>query len=475
MPSAVSPRATAVRIPGSSSTTSTRAIAAEPTGRASNLVHLRSLSAAMSHADAPWPTGAERHRTGRRVAAAHRRGRRGRAGPAGGPGRRPSAARSCRRSTPEELVSSVLAAQHEPFAGTVELDNELGLPALPDAPQAADGTSTARVWSDGEGRGRVQLPTDGGERTLVSDGTTFWAWNSEDRTVVTGPPGGPPSRRPGRRDRPRPPRPTRRSTRLRASSEVTVDGTAEVAGRPAYELVLTPKPTERTLLREIRIAVDAEKRVAAAADRAGQRLARSGAAGRVHRARPSAPQDPALFTFTPPPGATVEQRQPSSAARPARRADRTVVGEGWDTVVVTQAPGRAAPDEDAGGAPDLSDARHPGQRPVGQRPADQHRRGDRDRHRRRSGRRRRRARAGAHRGPQPGDVSTPDRRRVEAGRRQVAAASGRLPRRSGLRGPGHRAAQGLRPRRSPSTASTSTSRPARCSACSARTARARPR
>ena len=40
-----------------------------------------------------------------------------------------------------------------------------------------------------------------------------------------------------------------------------MDGTAEVAGRPAYELVLTPKPTERTLLREVRIAVDAEKRM----------------------------------------------------------------------------------------------------------------------------------------------------------------------------------------------------------------------
>jgi hypothetical protein len=89
--------------------------------------------------------------------------------------------------TPEALISSVLSAQKEPFHGTVELNNELGLPALPNAPQAADGTSTARVWSNGPGGGRIQLPTDGGERTLVSDGTTFWAWNSEDRTVVTGP------------------------------------------------------------------------------------------------------------------------------------------------------------------------------------------------------------------------------------------------------------------------------------------------
>jgi hypothetical protein len=31
-----------------------------------------------------------------------------------------------------------------------------------------------------------------------------------------------------------------------------VDGTAEVAGRPAYDLVLTPAAAERTLLREVR-------------------------------------------------------------------------------------------------------------------------------------------------------------------------------------------------------------------------------
>ena len=96
----------------------------------------------------------------------------------------------------------MLAAKKEPFAGTVEVDNELGLPALPDAPQAANGTSTARVWSNGDAGGRVQLPTDGGERTLVSDGTTFWAWNSEDRTVVTGPRQGRPADAAGRHERP---------------------------------------------------------------------------------------------------------------------------------------------------------------------------------------------------------------------------------------------------------------------------------
>src|SRR5689334_6720751 len=89
---------------------------------------------------------------------------------------------------PEALRSSVPAQPDPgPFTGTVTLQNNLGLPALPDAPQAANGTSTANVWSGGDHKGRVQLPTDSGERTLVSDGTTHWAWNSQDRSVVRGP------------------------------------------------------------------------------------------------------------------------------------------------------------------------------------------------------------------------------------------------------------------------------------------------
>ena len=85
---------------------------------------------------------------------------------------------------PEELVRSVLAGPDPgPFNGTVSLENNLGLPALPEFPEAANGTRTARIWSGGEERGRVALPSDGGERTFVSDGTTSWAWK---RSRLTG-------------------------------------------------------------------------------------------------------------------------------------------------------------------------------------------------------------------------------------------------------------------------------------------------
>jgi outer membrane lipoprotein-sorting protein len=249
---------------------------------------------------------------------------------------------------PEDLVRSVLAAADPgPFRGSVTLQNDLGLPALPDLPQAADGTSTATVFAGGDHKGRVQLPTDSGERDLISDGTTRWAWNSADRTVVRGP---------VQTRAMTPADPTAAASTaiadLRATSTVTVDGTAEVAGRSAYELVLTPLPTERTLLREVRVAVDAEKRIplrltvlaSGSTDPAVQVGFTDLAFG---------PQDPALFTFTPPPGATVTDA-PARAATPPTGPDTTTVGDGWDAVRIMRRPAATAPDTTAPRGPDLS-------------------------------------------------------------------------------------------------------------------------
>jgi outer membrane lipoprotein-sorting protein len=244
--------------------------------------------------------------------------------------------------TPEELVASVLQADPDAFAGTVELDNALGLPAVPGIPEA--GTSSARIWSDGEDAGRVQIPSDDGERTLVTDGTTFWAWDSAERTVVTGEKG----ERPEQDAAVDPTTAAAEAIRtLQTSSEVTVDGTSEVAGRPAYELVLTPAPEERTLLREVRIAVDAEQRVPLRLTVLAQ--GSTDPAFEVGFTDLSfGAQDPALFTFAPPPGATVEEppARPEGERPELTGAEPQVVGEGWDTVVVATAPEGAGAEAD---------------------------------------------------------------------------------------------------------------------------------
>jgi outer membrane lipoprotein-sorting protein len=249
--------------------------------------------------------------------------------------------------TPEDLVSSVLSAGDPgPFNGTVTLENNLGLPALPDLPQAANGSSTATIWSGGGHKGRVSLPTDGAERVLVSDGTTHWAWNSADRTVVRGPVD-PQERATTPAD------PTAAASEaiatLRASSTVAVDGTAEVAGRDAYELVLTPAPTERTLLREVRVAVDAEKRMplrlTVLATGSTEPALQVGFGTLEFK-----DQDPTLFTFSPPEGATVTDAPARDAAA---RPDATTVGEGWDAVRIMRKPATATPDTTEPDAPDL--------------------------------------------------------------------------------------------------------------------------
>jgi outer membrane lipoprotein-sorting protein len=256
---------------------------------------------------------------------------------------------------PEELVRSVLASDHQPLAGAVELENGLGLPALPGMPQAADGTSTARIWTDGDRRGRVQLPTESGERTLVSDGETFWAWNSEDRTVRRMPEGhehDTANADPGAAAE-------AILTALRPTSEITVEGTSEVAGRAAYDLVLAPASSERTLLREVRVAVDAEHRMPL-------RLTVLGSGSPDPAVEIGftdlsfGPQDPELFRFTPPPGARIEDSQGHDEH--PRDASATTVGDGWDTVFLTPAPG---PGERPEGAPDLAQLGRPISGPWG--------------------------------------------------------------------------------------------------------------
>src|SRR3712207_1203762 len=162
--------------------------------------------------------------------------------------------------TAEELVASVLAADVPALGGTVTVDNALGLPALPgaEAPLTQPET-TFRVWTDGQGRGRLALPSRGGERVFIEDGTTLWRYDSSSRTATALEHGTDPAR-----ERPPVADPSQAARDLigavRESSTVTVDGTGTVAGRSVYQLVLSPTPTERTLLREVRVAVDSTER-----------------------------------------------------------------------------------------------------------------------------------------------------------------------------------------------------------------------
>lgn len=245
----------------------------------------------------------------------------------------------------ESLVESVLTAEPAAFGGTVEVDNDLGVPALAGVPQLSDGASELRMWTDGQGRFRVQLPAGNAERTIVDDGGQVWSWNSEDQSVTRLPHDARAKRELTEEGKSSDPVALSREvvSALREYSDITVDGTARVANRPVYELVLTPKPTERTVLREVRVAVDSEMRVplrvavltngtTAPAVQVGFSELNVG------------PQDAALFSFTPPAGAKVEEEGVTGPSEEDKaRAEEVlgqvspqVVGEGWDAALVAK-------------------------------------------------------------------------------------------------------------------------------------------
>ncbi|MFI9818483.1 LolA family protein [Saccharothrix variisporea] len=254
----------------------------------------------------------------------------------------------------EALVESVLTAKPAAFGGAVEVSNDLGIPGITGLPQLSDGDSKLRVWTDGSGRVRVQLPARDAERTFVDDGETGWVWDSADQKVTKLAHGQLEEPKlqldPNAPQVPADPVAVAREAvaKIKEFSDVSVDGTARVADRPAYELVLTPKPTERTVLREVRVAVDSELRIPLRFE-----VLTNGTAAPAVQIGFSelnvGPQDASLFTFTPPPGAKVEQpelREPTDDEKARAQgafaeADPQVVGEGWDQVLTARVPTNA--------------------------------------------------------------------------------------------------------------------------------------
>ncbi|RZS44369.1 hypothetical protein EV193_101244 [Herbihabitans rhizosphaerae] len=245
----------------------------------------------------------------------------------------------------EALVESVMKSDVPALAGAVQVDNDLGLP-VPMLPGKSD--TPVRVWSDGAGKFKVSVPSGNTERTIVNDGTTMWTWNSADKSVTKGARDHKDVTHPTVPGQEKINDPTAFAKELvgamREDSTVSVDGTAEVADRAAYELVLTPKPTERTLLREIRVSIDAEKRIPLRLDVLANGQAKP--ALRVGFSEVTfGAQDPAHFTFTPPPGTTVTERDAGKAPKDPKKiedliakANPQVVGKGWDTSLVARIP-----------------------------------------------------------------------------------------------------------------------------------------
>jgi outer membrane lipoprotein-sorting protein len=257
-------------------------------------------------------------------------------------------------TTAEQLLTDLAGSDVQALSGTVVQTVDLGLPELPrdtrgdvsELTGLLTGTTTARVWSDGPQRSRVAVLSELAETDVVRNGPDAWVWRSDSSTALhaTVPTSA------GARPDAAALTPQQLAEQVLAavdpSTEVTLDGTTTVAGRDAYVLVLRPRDAA-TLVGEVRLAVDAASSVplqVRVTPRGSSEPALTTGFTDLSLARP----DPGVFTFTPPPGATVTEAPASSsarrpaAARPAADSPG-VVGQGWTAVLVLPGTGAALP------------------------------------------------------------------------------------------------------------------------------------
>ncbi|MER5839653.1 DUF2092 domain-containing protein [Streptomyces prasinus] len=304
--------------------------------------------------------------------------------------------------TAAQLIEKIAQSDVEQLSGTVKITTDLGLPDLggledslasdamgrggdggssadPTArlTELASGTHTLRVAADGPDRQKVSLLGDASEYSLIHNGKDVWGYDSESDEVFHGTA----EESAGDEDRERRHPATPKGFAEEAlksvddTTSVTVDGTAQVAGRDAYKLVVKPRQSGSTV-GAISIAVDHET---------GTPLkftltpASGGAAvvdigfTKVDFARPA----PSTFDFTPPKGAKVTEegeldggekgrgekdggakggehgkpeRAPKSEEDLAKDLDGLkVLGEGWNSVAAFDTGGEGGLPTGSGG------------------------------------------------------------------------------------------------------------------------------
>ncbi|MGW0769810.1 LolA family protein [Streptomyces sp. NPDC002676] len=289
--------------------------------------------------------------------------------------------------TAQQLIEKIAKSDVQQLSGTVKIDTDLGLPnfgglenslmsgaargghgdgstADPKAKltELVSGTHTLRVALDGPDRQKLSLLESGAEYSLIHNGKDVWGYDSKSNEVYHGSSAG--SAKEHRAEPPATPKDfaDQALKSVDDTTSVTVDGTAQVAGRDAYKLLIKPRQSGSTV-GAISIAVDAKT---------GQPLkftltpASGGAAvldvgfTQVSFAEPAA----RTFDFTPPKGAKVTEEKKESRARQhaprpgedfgkgmAGMGGHDVLGKGWNSIAVFDTGAKGGmPSGDKGGA-----------------------------------------------------------------------------------------------------------------------------
>ncbi|MGW4164301.1 LolA family protein [Streptomyces sp. NPDC004788] len=183
--------------------------------------------------------------------------------------------------TAQQLIEKIASSDTQTLSGTFKIDTDLGLPSfaglLPSAAPSSSGASdpsakltelasgshTLRVAADGPERQKLTVLDGSDEYSLIHNGADVWAYDSKSNEVVhhkdAGPDGkGGKAPKAPHEELPATPKALADEV-LKAAGDttsITVDGTAKVAGRDAYQLVIKPKQSGSTV-ESVKIAVDA--------------------------------------------------------------------------------------------------------------------------------------------------------------------------------------------------------------------------
>ncbi|WP_225848763.1 DUF2092 domain-containing protein [Streptomyces sp. HPF1205] len=288
--------------------------------------------------------------------------------------------------TAQQLLADMMGSKVQAVDGTVKVTTDLGLPSAlsggaagslfggagapgtaggdrtsPAAPQARltqllVGTHTLHVSADGPDKQKVSLIEPAAEYSLIRNGTQLWAYDSRSDQAYhqTLPAQRGQEQRRTPENLPATPQDAARQFLKAAdgTASITVDGTARVAGHSAYELVVRPRHADTTTVGAIRVAVDARTWVplkVTVDPRGGGKAVFDIGYTKVGFAEPAA----STFDFTPPKGVKVTEG-PGHAGHAAgqagpragqemrpdgRTGGTTVIGKGWDSIVVVKKAG----------------------------------------------------------------------------------------------------------------------------------------
>ncbi|MGW3245022.1 LolA family protein [Streptomyces sp. NPDC001070] len=306
--------------------------------------------------------------------------------------------------TAEELIAKVATSDTQTLSGSVRITTDFGLPALltgatgiagpfgggggghggssadpkEQLTQLLAGSHTLHIAADGPQKQKVSIVENAAEYSVIHNGDEVWAYDSGSNQAyhLTDLPQEAQGKARGDRELPErwPATPQEAAEKILDAvddtSTVSVDGTARIAGRDAYQLVIRPKAADSTV-GSIRIGVDSGTGVPlkfTLAPRNGGKAIVDVAFTKVDFARPAA----STFDFTPPKGAkvTTEKADGKTAQDSRGRHEEFggpggpggldgleglgVLGKGWDSIAELQLPKDAlntGPSEHGGKAP----------------------------------------------------------------------------------------------------------------------------